>query len=154
MRNYRIMPDIPFNNGQGRCNNGNCPNPAIYWCKAVLNADTGKQLPLNEPFTGLRPPQIHGCMKEYRPGVFLDKYDNKGRKEKEEEDNWNKRKGYTGPPPPPSVNLGVTHLWYEGEFRKLYKCPLCHFQNIHKDVINHHIRYASDKYHNSSGITI
>ena len=145
------MPDAPFVNGSGMCNNPSCPNPKIYWTDKVLNADTGKKLPLNEPFTGLRPPQIHGCMKQYKPGVFLDKYDNKG-KEKEEP----RRSGYTGPPPPAGVHLGVTHLWLEDkkEFVQLYKCPLCSFQNIHKDVINHHIRYAFDKYHNQSGIII
>jgi hypothetical protein len=149
-RSYRIMPDVPFNNGEGHCNNPNCPNPRIYWTDKVLNADTGKKLPLNEPFTGLRPPQIHGCMKQFKPGVFLDKYDNK----KKEEDDWNKLKGYTGPQPPPGVHLGVTHLWVGGEFVPLYKCPLCSFQNIHKEVINHHIFYSNDKYHNQSGIII
>jgi hypothetical protein len=65
------------------------------------------------------------------------------------------------PPPPPwplplpeGVHLGTTHLWVNNEFVPLYKCPLCHFQNIHKDVINHHIKYSSDKYHNASGIII
>lgn len=76
------MPDVPFDNGEGRCNNPSCPNPKIWWSDKVLNADTGKKLPLNEPFTGLRPPQIHGCMEKYRPGVFLDKY---GNREKEED---------------------------------------------------------------------
>lgn len=146
------MPDVPFSNGEGRCNNPSCPNPKIYWTDKVLNADTGKKLPLNEPFTGLRPPQIHECMKQYKPGVFLDKYDNK----KKEEDDWNKLKGYTGPPPPPGVHLGTSHLWLEDkkEFVRLYKCPLCSFQNIHRDVINHHLKFAYDSYHNQSGKTI
>lgn len=149
MRNYRIMPDVPFSNGEGHCNNPNCPNPAIYWTDKVLNADTGKKLPLNEPFTGLRPPQIHGCMKQFKPGVFLDKYDNKTREQEKPQ-----RSGYNGPPPPEGVHLGTTHLWVGGEFVPLYKCPLCSFQNIHKEVINHHIRFAYDKYHNSSNIRI
>lgn len=80
MRDYRIIPDIPLNNGEGKCNNPKCPNPTIYWNNAVLNADTGKKLPLNEPFTGLRPPQIHGCMKKHRPGLFLDKYGNQAKR--------------------------------------------------------------------------
>lgn len=69
---------------------------------------------------------------------------------------WKRPNGYFGPKPPPGVHLGVTHLWLvdEQRFTPLYKCPLCHFQNIHKDVINHHIKFASDKYHNSSGIRI
>lgn len=58
------------------------------------------------------------------------------------------------PDPPEGVILGVTHLWVGGEFVRLYKCPLCSFQNIHKDVINHHIKYAYDEYHNKSGVTI
>ena len=94
-------------------------------------------------------------MKDHRPGVFLDKYDNNNNKKKEE-DEWNKRKGYYGPIPPPGVHLGVTHLWLEDKkkFTPLYKCPLCTFQNIHKEVINHHIFYSVDKYHNKSGIVI
>jgi hypothetical protein len=152
VRHYRIIPDVELRNGDGHCNNPACPNPTIYWNKAVLNADTGKQLPLDEPFTGLRPPRIHECMKQHRPGIFLDKYDNK----KKEEDDWNKLKGYTGPPPPPGVHLGTTHLWLQDkrEFVPLYKCPLCSFQNIYKDIINHHIFYSDDKYHNQSGIII
>lgn len=67
------------------------------------------------------------------------------------------------PPPPPwplplpkGVHLGTTHLWLEDkkEFVRLYKCPLCSFQNIHREVINHHIRFAYDSYHNQSGIKI
>lgn len=150
MRNYRIIPDIALVNGEGKCNNPSCPNPTIYWNDAVRNADTGRKLPLDEPFIALRPPLIHECMKNYRPGVFLDKYNNK---EKEEND-WNKRQGYTGPPPPPGVHLGVTHLWVDSEFVPLYKCPLCSFQNIHKEIINHHIKYTSDPYHNKSGVVI
>jgi hypothetical protein len=147
------MPDVPLVNGEGCCNSPACPNPTIYWNKAVLNADTGKQLPLNEPFTGLRPPRIHGCMKQHRPGIFLDKYDNK---KKREEDNWSKLMGYTGPPSPAGVHLGTTHLWLEDkkEFVPLYKCPLCSFQNIYKDIINHHIKFAFDARHNESGIRI
>lgn len=57
-------------------------------------------------------------------------------------------------PLPPGIHLGISHLWYEGEFVRLYKCPLCSFQNIHKDVINHHIKFAYDKYHNQSGVII
>ena len=64
-------------------------------------------------------------------------------------------------PPPPwplplpeGVHLGTTHLWVNNEFVPLYKCPLCSFQNIHKEVINHHIFYAFDTRHNKSGIII
>lgn len=110
--------------------------------------------PLNSPYhpDSNPKPDPHLCMKSKKPGVFLDKYDNK----KKEEDDWNKRKGYTGPPPPAGVHLGVTHLWLEDkkEFTPLYKCPLCSFQNIHKEVINHHIRLAFDTRHNQSGIRI
>ncbi len=69
-------------------------------------------------------------------------------------DDWKKPEGYEGPRPPPGILLGITHLWVNGEFVRLYKCPLCSFQNIHKEVINHHIKYASDKRHNESGIVI
>lgn len=65
------------------------------------------------------------------------------------------------PPPwplplPEGVHLGTTHLWLQDkkEFVPLYKCPLCSFQNIHKEVINHHIKFAFDTRHNKSGIKI
>jgi hypothetical protein len=59
-------------------------------------------------------------------------------------------------PLPEGVHLGTTHLWLKdkNEFVPLYKCPLCNFQNIHKDIINHHIKYAFDTYHNQSGLVI
>ena len=74
----------------------------------------------------------------------------------------NEKSATKQPPPPwplplpPGVHLGTTHLWLEDkrEFVQLYKCPLCSFQNIHRDIINHHIKYANDEYHNKSGITI
>lgn len=58
------------------------------------------------------------------------------------------------PTPPPDVQLGVTHLWIDGEFVRFYKCPLCNFKNIHKEVINHHIKFAYDERHNKSGVRI
>ena len=48
---------------------------------------------------------------------------------------------------PEGVVLGTTHLWYEGEFRRLLKCPYCNFHNIHDDTMQHHIRYTDDKPH-------
>lgn len=70
----------------------------------------------------------------------------KKRDEKENKNPW--------PEPPKGVLLGITHLWVDGEFVRLYKCPLCSFQNIHKEVINHHIKFAFDTYHNQSGVRI
>ena len=147
---YRIIPDAPFRNGEGRCNSPSCPNPTIYWNPQVVHSRTGRQIPLSEPFNPqVKAPLPHQCMKKHRPGVYINKYETS-----EKEEDWNKLKGYHGPPPPVGVHLGVTHLWYEGEFVRLYKCPLCSFQNIHKDIINHHIFYASDERHNKSGIKI
>lgn len=45
----------------------------IYWNKAVRNADTGRPLPLNEPFIGEKPPNVHRCMKQYNPKVYINK---------------------------------------------------------------------------------
>ena len=60
--------------------------------------------PLN-PLDGTK----HECMRGgTKDGNW---YHTPTRAEDREEDNWNKLKGYTGPPPPPGVHLGVTHLW-------------------------------------------
>lgn len=73
------------------------------------------------------------------------------------------RIGQQKQPPPPwplplpeGVHLGTTHLWLQDkkEFVPLYKCPLCSFQNIHRDVINHHLKFAYDSYHNQSKVRI
>ena len=148
---YKILSDNEFRNSPGPCNSPACPSPAIYWNPQVVHSRTGRQIPLSEPFNPqVKAPLPHQCMKKHRPGVYINKY------ESEEEENWNYNKlsGYHGPVPPPGVHLGTTHLWYEGQFRTLYKCPLCNFQNIHKDVINHHIFYSDDKRHNQSGVRI
>jgi hypothetical protein len=101
--------------------------------------------PLNEPFNPhIKAPVLHRCMKEHKPGIYIKKYTDEPKKE--EKKPWST--------PPAGVHLGTTHLWVNEEFVQLYKCPLCSFQNIHKDIINHHIKFASDKYHNESGIRI
>jgi len=73
MRAYRIIPDIPLRNGEGKCNNNTCPKPTIYWNDAVRNKETGKKIPLSEPFIGEKPPVIHSCMREYRPTKYINK---------------------------------------------------------------------------------
>jgi hypothetical protein len=70
---YRIMPDVPFVNNEGKCNNNSCPKPTIYWNNAVLNKETGKKMPLNEPFTGQRTPQPHRCMRANPPAQYIRK---------------------------------------------------------------------------------
>lgn len=70
---YRIIPDIPFHNGEGKCNNPNCPKPTIYWNDAVRNKETGKKMPLSEPFIGEKPPVPHRCMREYKPNKYVNK---------------------------------------------------------------------------------
>ncbi len=68
---YRIIPDIPLNNGEGKCNNSNCPKPTIYWNDAVRNKETGKKMPLSEPFIGEKPPVPHRCMRQYKPIKYI-----------------------------------------------------------------------------------
>ena len=72
---YRIIPDMELRNNEGKCNSDACPNPEkrIYWNDAVRNKETGKKMPLNEPFTGQKPPQPHRCMRQYRPGKYINK---------------------------------------------------------------------------------
>lgn len=70
---YRIIPDIPLTNGEGKCNNPGCPKPTIYWNDAVRNSETGKKLPLNEPFIGERPPSVHRCLRQYKPSKYINK---------------------------------------------------------------------------------
>ena len=136
-----------------------CPNPSCRKIKCYDHCNhcgepvlwRPKELDPEIAYRGpkpLNPPDgrtVHRCMRGgtkdgrfYKTEAVIPK--------KEEKKPW--------PTPPPGVHLGTTHLWVEGEFVPLYKCPLCSFQNIHKEVINHHIRFAFDKYHNSSNITI
>jgi hypothetical protein len=86
-------------------------------------------------------------MKKHRPGVYINKYEGFEAPKKEEKKPWPL-------PLPEGVHLGTTHLWVDNQFVPLYKCPLCAFQNIHKEVINHHIKFAFDTRHNKSGIKI
>ena len=69
---YRLLPDESATNNAGTCNN--CQN-AIWWNKSIRHPDTGRQLPLNEPFQ----PQIraaipHKCMSTNPPKKFINKY--------------------------------------------------------------------------------
>ena len=73
MREYRIIPDVELTNGNGHCNNPSCPKPTIYWNDAVRNKETGKKIPLSEPFTGEKPPVIHSCMRTYKPSKYINK---------------------------------------------------------------------------------
>lgn len=142
---YRILSDNENRNSQSTCNNANCPTKTIYWNPQVVHSQTGRRTPLSEPFNPhIKAPVLHRCMKQYRPGVYIKKY----------EDPPIPHTFYHGPDPPSGVHLGISHLWINHEFVQLYKCPLCSFQNIHKDIINHHIKFASDKYHNQSSIRI
>ena len=58
---YIILPDIEFKNSPDQCNNESCPNKTIYWNPAVKNKETGRAMPLNEPFIGNMPPSPHTC---------------------------------------------------------------------------------------------
>lgn len=87
-------------------------------------------------------------MKKHRPGIYINKYEGSGYEAPPKE------KPPWPLPLPEGIHLGTTHLWVEGEFVRLYKCPLCSFQNIHKDVINHHIKFAYDERHNKSNVRI
>lgn len=144
------------------CPNRNCKNYG-YQCwdhcnhcgKDILWKPKGMDFGVK--YTGPKPLNpIDGKKHECMRGGTKDGnwYHTPTRAEEREEDNWNKLKGYTGPPPPPGIHLGTTHLWVNNEFVRLYKCPLCSFQNIHRDIINHHLKFAYDSYHNQSGITI
>lgn len=53
----------------------------------------------------------------------------------------------TWPDPPVGVILGESHLWVDGRFTPLLKCPYCNFRNIHPDTMTHHIRFTVDKSH-------
>ena len=136
-----------------------CPNPTcrkvkcfdhcnhcgqdILWRPTLLD----KEIVYKGP-KPLNPPdgrEVHRCMR----GGTKD-----GRFYKTEAAVPKKEEKHPWPTPPPGVYLGTTHLWYEGEFKRLWKCPLCSFQNIHREVINHHIKFAYDEKHNQSGITI
>lgn len=150
---YRILSDNDCHNSPGLCNNPSCPNPPIYWNPQVVHSRTGRQIPLSEPFNPqVKAPLPHQCMRQHRPGIYINKYEgyeSAGRNQDQKQ------------PPPPwplplpeGVHPGTTHLWVNNEFVRLYKCPLCSFQNIHRDVINHHLKFAYDKYHNESGIRI
>jgi len=71
---YEIR-DVPIYNTVGKCNNPHCTNPngKIFWNPAVINSPTGKLLTLNRPFHGRtnEEPDIHRCMVESPPGVFI-----------------------------------------------------------------------------------
>lgn len=142
-----------------------CPNPLcrkegcyqhcnhcsadILWRPPLLDREIAYNGPKPLEMDGKK---VHRCMRDgTKDGRF---YKTEPLSVQREEENWNKRKGYTGPTPHAGIHLGVSHLWVEGEFLRLYKCPLCNFQNIHKEVINHHIFYAYDERHNKSGIII
>jgi hypothetical protein len=73
---YRIDLEINSVNRDGTCNNRNCWNQyrRIYWNPAIINRETGRQLPLNEPWTAVRPPQVHRCMQDNPPPNFINKY--------------------------------------------------------------------------------
>ncbi len=139
-----------------------CPNPTcrkikcydhcnhcgreIFWRPPLLDKEIAYKgpKPLNQPDGRT----VHRCMRGgTKDGQFYHTYSTNRNDKKEPPPPWPL-------PLPEGVHLGTTHLWVNEEFVRLYKCPLCSFQNIHKDVINHHIQYAFDKYHNSSQIRI
>jgi len=74
MSEYRIIPDRSLTNREDTCNNQNCPRPTIFWNPSVVHPQTGRSLPLNEPFTMQRPPQRHKCMISNPPTKFINKY--------------------------------------------------------------------------------
>jgi len=74
MSEYRIIPDRSLTNREDICNNPNCPRPTIFWNPSVVHPQTGRSLPLNEPFTMQRPPQRHKCMISNPPPKYISKY--------------------------------------------------------------------------------
>ena len=143
-----------------------CPNPTcrkvkcydhcnhcgndILWRPTELDKEIAYRgpKPLNPPYGR----EVHRCMRGgTKDGQFY---------HTEPTSRQNPKSIEKQPPPPwplplpEGVHLGTTHLWVNNEFVRLYKCPLCSFQNIHRDVINHHLKFAYDSRHNQSGITI
>ncbi len=73
MNDYRIIPDRPTTNSQSTCNN--C-HKTIHWNQSVFHRETGRMLPLDEPWTQQREPQRHKCMATYKPKEYIRKYGN------------------------------------------------------------------------------
>ena len=66
---------MPLDNGEGRCDNSNCPKPKIWWNESVRHIKTGRKIPLEEPFNPMTgPPKPHTCMKKHKPPEFLNGY--------------------------------------------------------------------------------
>ena len=133
-------------NREDLCNNPAC-RAQIWWCNLdqTRHHRTGRQRPLNQPYHPDQNPEpdFHMCMKQKRPGEFINKY-HKEDQAKEEKEFLN---APNIPKPPVGVKLGVTHLYYNNKFMELLKCPFCNFRNIHEDTMAHHIRFTKDKKH-------
>ena len=131
-------------NTKGECNNPACKQ-TIYWNDLVTHHNTGRRRPLNQPYypDQGQQPDLHLCMKKKRPGIFINKYAEEDRRKEEKEF----LDAPNIPRPPPGVKLGQTHLYYNGKFMELLKCPFCNFRNIYEDTMAHHIRFTKDKKH-------